>query len=54
MTRQSYDADSTIPSDIAFDEAWAAVQKAVEAFELDGIIPFTFPLPGQYLQKNKI
>lgn len=53
-TRQSYEADSTIPSDIVFDEAWAAVQKAVEAFELDEIIPFTFPLPGQDLQKNEI
>ena len=53
-TRQSYEADSTIPRDISFEEAWTAVEKTVEFFQREGIIPFTFTLPNQDIQNRKI
>lgn len=44
-TASLYGADTTIPKDIPFPEAWMVIEKAVVLFERHGIIPFSFPLP---------
>lgn len=49
-TRYDYQNASTLPKDIPFDEAWAAVQAAVDLFSELGILPFAFPIPEGQLQ----
>lgn len=44
-TASTYRADTTIPKDIDFDEAWVLVMRIVERFEREGVVPFDFPLP---------
>ncbi len=45
VTRQSYETSPTLPKDIPFDEAWAAIRSVVAQFEAWKILPFEFPLP---------
>ncbi|MBP7637912.1 MAG: nucleotidyl transferase AbiEii/AbiGii toxin family protein [Kiritimatiellae bacterium] len=44
-SRQQYETEPTLPKDIPFNEAWAAVQAAVDLFTGLGILPFAFPIP---------
>lgn len=44
VTRKTY-TEATIPKDIAFEEAEATLIAIVKFFEINEIVPFTFPLP---------
>lgn len=44
VTRKTYE-EATIPKDISFEEAEAALVTVVSFLEAQGIVPFTFPLP---------
>jgi len=48
--RQNYETEPTLPKDIPFEEAWTAVQAAVDLFTGLGILPFAFPIPEGRLQ----
>ena len=43
-TRISYGNDTTIPNEIAFQEAWCTLREIVAFLEADKCIPFEFPL----------
>lgn len=45
FTKQSYDADRTLPADVPFEKAAAALVNIVKYFFRAHIIPFAFPLP---------
>ena len=49
-TRQFYESAPTLPKDIPFEEAWAAVQAAVDLFTGFGILPLAFPIPQGHFQ----
>ena len=44
-TRQTYEADPTLPKDISFEEAWDTVLTAVGLFTGLGILAFAFSIP---------
>jgi hypothetical protein len=44
-TRKRYEADPTIPKDIAFEEAWHTIAQVVALFARQGLLPFDHPLP---------
>ncbi|MBY0231573.1 MAG: nucleotidyl transferase AbiEii/AbiGii toxin family protein [Gemmataceae bacterium] len=44
VTRKTY-AEATIPKDVPFDEAEAALAAVIGRFEGRGVVPFNFPLP---------
>lgn len=44
VTRQTYE-QATIPRDIPFEEAEATLVAVVRFLEMQGFVPFTFPLP---------
>jgi hypothetical protein len=45
QTRALYEADATLPKDIAFESAWSALCSVVGFFEKIGAFPLRFPLP---------
>lgn len=46
ITHASYDADTTLPSDVSFDEAWHNLNCVIEYWESKGTFPVEHPLPG--------
>ena len=44
VTRKTYE-EATIPKDISFEEAETTLVAVVDFLEMQGIVPFTFPLP---------
>lgn len=45
VTEATYNADATLPKDISFSEAWAALRSVVQLFENGGLFPLRFAIP---------
>jgi hypothetical protein len=48
VTEATYKADATLPKDITFSEAWAALRSVVQLFEHAGLFPLRFAIPERH------
>jgi len=47
VAEATYNADATLPKDIAFGEAWAATRSVVQLLEHAGLFPLRFAIPDR-------